>query len=123
MTVAAALLLLSTSTCLESRADEKLLSSRELAAAQGIILSQNCGTCHSLNDGDFELAGNIGPNLSQRRGTLRNSNWLRTKLTDPRAIPDHQVALGFQGKQHLMPPLQASEKELDLLVRYLQSLR
>ena len=91
--------------------------------AQGIILSQNCGTCHSLKDGDFELAGTIGPSLNQRRGALSDSNWLRTKLTNPRSIPDHQVAPGFEGKEKLMPPLQVSEAELEILIEYLQSLR
>ena len=123
LSIVATILLLPTNACLESRADEKLLSAKERRLAQAVILSQNCGTCHSLKDGDFELAGKIGPSLSERRGALRDSNWLRTQLTNPQSIPDHQAAPGFAGKQKLMPALQVSDVELEVLIEYLQSLR
>jgi mono/diheme cytochrome c family protein len=117
----AAMLLLPATACLRSRADEKVLSAPERSAAQRLMVSQNCGTCHSLQDGDFQLHGTIGPPLSRRNGT-RNAAWLRAQLTNPLSIPDHQVAEGYAGKQHLMPPVQLADHQLDLLIRYLQSL-
>ena len=112
-----------TSSCLETRADERTLSSRQRLTAQRLILSHNCGACHTLEDGVLRLRGTIGPRLSRSGRPAREYSWLRRQLTDPVSIPDTEVVPGFEGKQRLMPPLELPEKDLDLLIRYLQSVR
>ncbi len=116
------ILALLTSGCLESRA-ERRQSRAEERLAQRVILSRNCGSCHTLQARELNLTGKVGPDLTRQGQRGRSPAWLRQQITNPTAIPDHEVVLGFEGKQKFMASADlVSGHELNVLVKFLRSL-
>ncbi len=110
------------SGCVESWADQHRQSSSERLAKR-VILTRNCGSCHTLHTRGLELHGKVGPDLTQQGRRERSSEWLRRQLLEPHTISDQEVAEGYAGKQRLMPPLKGvSEAELEAVVAFLQRL-
>lgn len=95
-----------------------------VALAKTVIVAQSCGSCHTLKNADFNLAGAVGPDLSLQAQRGRSRDWLLQQLQDPTAIPDAQLAPGYAGMQMVMPSYGRllSSQELDALVSYLMSL-
>ncbi|MDA2933991.1 cytochrome c [Acidobacteria bacterium AH-259-D05] len=117
-----AILALLTSACLESRADQRPSGADE-ELARRLILTHNCGSCHTLQARRLNLTGKVGPNLTRQAQRGRSPDWLRQQITNPTSIPDHEVTSGFEGKQKLMPRLDLpSDRELNALVEFLRSL-
>lgn len=116
------ILALLTSGCLESRA-ERRQSRAEERLAQRVILSRNCGSCHTLQARELNLTGKVGPDLTRQGQRGRSPAWLRQQITNPTAIPDHEVVSGFEGKQKFMASADlVSGHELNVLVKFLRSL-
>jgi cbb3-type cytochrome oxidase cytochrome c subunit len=116
------ILALLTSGCIESRADRRQSRADE-ELARRVILSGNCGSCHSLQARGFDLTGRVGPDLTRQGRRGRSPDWLRRQITRPTSIPDHEVVPGFEGKQKFMPVVDlASDRELNALVEFLRSL-
>ena len=120
--IALAFLALFSIGCEESRAGSNLSRSDE-ARAKRLILSNRCGSCHTLQARGLNLNGDIGPDLSQQGRRNRQSKWLRKQLENPHSVPDSEVTTGFEGRQKWMPRFdQLEDSDLDTLVRFLQSL-
>ena len=116
------ILALLTSGCLESRADRRQSRADE-ELAKRVILSRNCGSCHTLQARDLSLTGKVGPDLTRQGRRGRSPDWLRQQITRPTSIPDHEVVPGFEGKQKFMPVVDlASDRELNALIEFLRSL-
>ena len=116
------ILALLTSGCLESRADRRQSRADE-ELAQRVLLSRNCGSCHTLKARDLNLTGKVGPDLTRQGRRGRSPDWLRQQITNPTAIPDHEVVPGFEGKQSFMTTADlVSGRELNVLVEFLRSL-
>ncbi len=94
-------------------------------SAEEIIKKLNCGLCHKLKNGNLNLSGSIGPDLSNEKLRNRSEEWLTRQLVNPHSIPDSEVVKGYEGKQKLMPSYKKrlSEKELKTLVSYLKNLK
>ncbi|MEE8349444.1 MAG: cytochrome c [Acidobacteriota bacterium] len=121
-TLTLSILTLLTSGCLESRADRRLSASDEKLAKR-VILTRNCGSCHSLQARDLNLTGKVGPDLTRQGRRGRSPEWLTQQITHPTSIPDHEVVPGFEGKQKFMPGVdRVSDRELNALVEFLRSL-
>lgn len=112
---------LALSGCLESRADQRQTQFDEKLAKR-VILTRNCGSCHRLQARGLSLHGKVGPDLTRQARRNRSEEWLRRQLVNPLSIPDSEVLENFRGKQKLMPPLRASEAELDAVIAFLQTL-
>jgi cytochrome c oxidase subunit II len=90
-------------------------------AAEGgqLLQTRGCSACHTING--TAAQGKVGPNLTHfaSRGTLAGSilqntpDNVRTWLRDPPAVKPGSI----------MPNLDLSDHELDVLVAYLQSLK
>jgi len=96
----------------------------QIELAKTVIQSQGCGSCHTLQNADFDLTGQIGPNLSRFGSREKTRGWLVQQLKNPTAIPDEQVAEGFAGMQTVMPSYgrTLSDEEMNALVDYLMRL-
>ena len=120
--ISVSLLALFSSACLESHADTRLSKSDE-EMAKRVILNNDCGLCHTLQARGLNLAGKIGPDLTEQAHRDRSSQWLKEQLTNPVSIPDHEVVPGFEGKQKLMPKYnRTSDRELKAVIEFLRSL-
>ena len=116
------ILALLTSGCLESRAEGRQSKADE-KLAQRVLLSRNCGSCHTLQARELNLTGKVGPDLTRQGRRGRSPDWLRQQITNPTAIPDHEVVPGFEGKQRFMTTADlVSGRELNVLVEFLRSL-
>ncbi len=111
------------SGALRSIATDGALGLSEETLAKRIIVSQKCGSCHTLQARGLELQGTVGPDLTRQAQRNRSPHWLRRQLLEPKSIPDDEVLPGYEGKQKLMPPLTSlSEREIEALVDFLQTL-
>jgi mono/diheme cytochrome c family protein len=70
-------------------------------------LGQSCSDCHRIGG----RGGMVGPDLSDE-GTRHNAEWIRKKITDPRASDANSM----------MPAYHLPEGELGALAEYLASL-
>jgi mono/diheme cytochrome c family protein len=95
-----------------------------IALAKSIIQSNGCGSCHTLNNDDFALLGQVGPDLTTISSRGRTQEWLLRQLTDPTSISDEEVAEGYQGMQTVMPSFNRALNDIELqaLVDYLLTL-
>ena len=120
--VVVTILALLTSGCLESRADRRQSRADE-ELAKRVILSRDCGSCHTLQARNLNLTGKVGPDLTRQGQRGRSPDWLRQQITNPSSIPDHEVVPGFEGKQKFMPVVdRVSDRELNVLVEFLRTL-
>jgi len=113
-----------TTTSVVTTPDISSTSTDTVALAKSVIQSQGCGSCHTLNNQDFSLTGQVGPDLTDIASRGRTKEWLLRQLTDPTSIGDEEVADGFEGLQMVMPSFNRvmSESELQALVEYLFTL-
>ena len=99
------------------------VSEAQLIVAKQVIQQQGCGACHMIKTAGLDLNGQVGPDLTNEAARNRSAEWLRTQLVNPTAIPDSEVAEGFEGMQAIMPAYtQLTDEELDALIALLQSL-
>ncbi len=88
-----------------------------------MILSRDCGSCHTLQARNLNLTGKVGSDLTRQGQRGRSPDWLRQQITNPASIPDHEVVPGFEGKQKVMPGVdRVSDRELTVLVEFLRTL-
>lgn len=92
--------------------------------AKQVILAQGCGSCHTIATAGLDLAGQVGPDLTNEASRNRTAEWLRMQLSNPTSIPDSEVAEGFEGQQSLMPSYDRllSDEEMDAVIAFLMSL-
>ncbi len=119
---ALAFLALISTGCEESRAGSNLSSAQEQRAKQ-IIVSNRCGSCHTLQARGLNLSGRIGPSLTQQGRRGRQTKWLKNQLMNPHSVPDEEVTTGFEGRQKWMPRFdKLDSQDLEAVARFLQSL-
>ncbi len=120
---ALAFLALISTGCEESRAGSNLSNAQEQRAKQ-IIVSNRCGSCHTLQARGLNLSGKIGPNLTRQGRRRRQSEWLKNQLMNPHSVPDEEVTTGFEGRQKWMPRFdKLDDPDLEAVARFLQSLK
>ena len=120
--ISVAMLALFSSACLQSHADGRLSEADE-ELAKRVILNNECGLCHTLQARGLNLTGKIGPDLTEQAHRERSPQWLKEQISNPVAIPDHEVVPGFEGKQKLMPRFnRTSDRELNAVIEFLRSL-
>ena len=93
--------------------------------AKQVIREQGCGSCHTIQARGLDLAGRVGPDLTNEGDRGRTDEWLRRQIANPSSIPDDEVVAGYEGMQSTMPSYERSlsQAELDALVAFLQSLK
>ncbi len=120
---ALAFLALISTGCEESRARSNLSNAQEQRAKQ-IIVSNRCGSCHTLQARGLNLSGRIGPNLTHQGRRGRRTKWLKKQLVNPHSVPDEEVTTGFEGRQKWMPQFDKLDgRDLEAITRFLQSLK
>lgn len=120
---ASIILALFLTSCLDTRADQRLAPELETLAKE-VIADNNCGRCHALQARGLNLTGKVGPNLTREARRNRSPEWLRKQLTDPTSINAAEVLPHYRGKQHLMPSFEhLTQQELTALVEFLRTLR
>ena len=113
---------LSGPACQESKAG-RVLKADQAGMARDLILSNRCGSCHTLKADQLDLKGTVGPDLTFQGRRSRDSKWLQKQLINPASIPDQEVTTGFQGKQKWMPRFDhLSQEELVSIIEFLRSL-
>jgi len=120
--ISVSMLALFSSACLQSHADGRLSEADE-ELAKRVIRNNECGLCHTLQARGLNLTGKIGPDLTEQAHRERSPQWLKEQISNPVAIPDHEVVPGFEGKQKLMPRFnRTSDRELNAVIEFLRSL-
>lgn len=95
----------------------------EFKLAVEVIKAQNCGACHTLKAKGLNLAGTVGPDLSEEGKMNRSDEWQLKHLKDPASVPKEDLIPEFRNKHGLMPSYaHLSDEELNALVAFLQSL-
>ena len=120
--ISVSMLALFSSACSQSHADGRLPEADE-ELAKRVIRNNECGLCHTLQARGLNLTGKIGPDLTEQAHRERSPQWLKEQISNPVAIPDHEVVPGFEGKQKLMPRFnRTSDRELNAVIEFLRSL-
>ena len=120
--ISVSMLALFSSACSQSHADGRLSEADE-ELAKRVIRNNECGLCHTLQARGLNLTGKIGPDLTEQAHRERSPQWLKEQISNPVAIPDHEVVPGFEGKQKLMPRFnRTSDRELNAVIEFLRSL-
>jgi nitric oxide reductase subunit C len=81
---------------------------KPLTAGQLVYQSQGCSNCHTING----IGGTSGPDLT-KVGDTRNHDWLVGHFKDPQKFV----------KNSAMPPVAATEEELEQLTAYMLTLK
>ena len=81
---------------------------RELSAGQLVYQAQGCANCHSISG----IGGTSGPDLT-KVGTRHDREWFIGHFKDPQKYVQNSA----------MPPISATDAELDQLTSYMLSLR
>jgi nitric oxide reductase subunit C len=81
---------------------------KPLTAGQLVYQSQGCSNCHTING----IGGMSGPDLT-RVGNTRDHDWLVGHFKDPQKFV----------KNSAMPPLSASDAEIEQLTAYMLTLK
>lgn len=80
-----------------------------IEAGKKVFEREGCSACHSING----QGGHIGPDLTHV-GSKKDEAWLRKQVDDPKAHFPNSIMPAFS---------QLSEKDLENLVEYLNSLK
>ncbi len=81
---------------------------KELTAGQLVYQSQGCSNCHSING----IGGSSGPDLT-KVGSRHDRDWFIGHFKDPQKYV----------KNSAMPPITASNQEIDQLTAYMLTLK
>ncbi len=85
-----------------------MVSARELSEGQRIYQSLNCSECHTING----IGGTMGTDLTHV-GSKRDRVWLKGHFKDPQKyVPDS-----------VMPPVMASDADIEHLTDYILTLK
>lgn len=85
-----------------------MVSARGPSEGQRIYQSSNCSECHTING----IGGTMGPDLTHV-GSRRDRVWLKGHFKDPQKyVPDS-----------VMPPVMASDADIEQLTDYMLTLK
>ncbi len=84
------------------------LGGQQLSAGQLVYQSQGCSNCHSING----IGGTLGPDLT-KEGLRHDKEWIVGHFKDPQKYV----------KNSAMPPIAASDTDIEQLTAYMLTLR
>lgn len=93
---------------------------KDFSLAKRVMITQKCGSCHSLWGHDLNWKATIGPDLTNQFSRQRSPAWLEQRLRSPESILANELDEQYNSQKGIMPSFaHLSDKELEAIVDFL----
>ena len=101
---------------------EQSPQTKDFSLAKRVMITQKCGSCHTLQGHGLDWKATIGPDLTNQFSRQRSPAWLEQRLKSPESIFEDELDNQYNSQKGIMPSFaHLPNRELEAIVDFLMT--